>query len=230
MRYRLLTLIGAAAMLAGCATRPAPTPAQQACRSLPALVTAKQYQAEVTQAELCLGNPALPPAARALVLSLQADGYTNLKRYPEAIAAKRASIEVAPPANGWATLELSRIYTESGNYAEALKLVQANLDQGLGEAGKGRGFNMPTYYHMGRALNGLQRYHEAAEALSAGLIKQPGYAWAYYSRALAYEGLGERAEAKADLQRYSERLNGAAIGADEQATLQRFGLPLPPAH
>ncbi|MGC5700087.1 tetratricopeptide repeat protein [Pseudomonas sp. NFXW11] len=197
------------------------------CRLVGQASKAEKFEVVLQEADLCLEKNQLSKPMQSLVYWLKSDAYANFKRYPEAIAAKEKSIELEAKPDARAVLDLSRLYREAGNPQKALELVQSNLDSNLGEAGKGAGFNMPTYYHLGQALYDLGRYREAAEAYSAGLQKQPDYAWAFYHRGLAYDKLGQTDDARADLTQFAKRVNQKYVEPQHQAKLTEYKIALP---
>lgn len=158
---------------------------------------------------------------------MQADAHSNLKHFPEAVVAKEKSIQLAAKPDARANLDLSGMYRDAGNPKKALELVQYNLDDGLGEAGKGSGFHMPTYYHLGLALTDLGQYREAAEAFSTGLERQSNYAWAYYARGIAYDHLGDKDDAKIDFMKFSQMVDEKYVRDEHKAKLAEYKISLP---
>ncbi|MCY7261039.1 tetratricopeptide repeat protein [Pseudomonas protegens] len=197
------------------------------CRLVGQASKAEKFDVVLQEADLCLSKNQLSKPMQSLVYWLKSDAYASFKRYPEAISAKEKSIELGPKPDARAVLDLSRLYRESGNPQKALQLVQSNLDANLGEAGKGSGFNMPTYYHLGQTLYDLGQYREAAEAYSAGLQKQPDYAWAFYHRGLAYEKLGLTDDARADFTQFAKRVDQKYVEPQHQAKLAEYKISLP---
>jgi tetratricopeptide (TPR) repeat protein len=186
MKTRWLALIACSVILTGCAGMQNPQKANLAhCANQLKASKAENYPLVLQEGDLCLQKATLPASLHSLIYAVQADAYLNLKRFPEALAAKEKSMQLLVKPEPRAYLDLSAMYRAAGNPKKALELVQYNLDNGMGEAGKGAGFNMPTYYHLGLALTDLGQYREAAEAFSTGLQRQPDYAWAYYARGIA---------------------------------------------
>jgi tetratricopeptide (TPR) repeat protein len=225
---RGFALLAVAAVVTGCAHQPTPAELNlQHCVNTSKAMRAEQNQQVIQESELCLTKNTLPPKIKSTVYLLQSVAYTNLKQYPQAISAREKFIATNPHPEPRATLELSYLYRLNGNPQKALELVQSNLDAGLGENGKGAGFNMPTFYHLGLALYDLGQYREAAEAYSAGLIKQPDYAWAYYQRALAYDRLGDKENARRDLTQFAKRVDPSTVEAQHKAQLAAYQIKLP---
>lgn len=228
MNNRWPALIAATFILTGCAGVPNPQKANLAhCASQFKAYKADNYPLVLQEGDLCLQNNTLPASIQNLVYALQAEAYSGLKRFPEAVTAKEKSMQLAVKPAPRDNLDLSAMYRDAGNPKKALELVQYNLDHGLGEAGKGSGFHMPTYYHLGLALTDLGQYREAAEAFSTGLQRQPDYAWAYYARGIAYDHLGDREDAKADFLKFSQIVDLKYVEQEHKANLAEYGVSLP---
>ncbi|QLL13831.1 tetratricopeptide repeat protein [Pseudomonas chlororaphis] len=226
--FRGLILLTCSLAVIGCASLQTPEQANFAhCRAVGQASKAENYELVLQQANLCLEKNQLSGKMQSMVYWLKSDAYASLKRYPEAIAAKEKSIEVSPTLEPRAVLDLSLLYRQAGNPQKALQLVQSNMDAGLGEAGKGAGFNMPTYYHLGLSLNDLGQYREAAEAFSAGLQKQPDFAWAYYHRGEAYEHLGLADDAHSDFTQFAKRVDQKYVEAEQKTKLAEYKIALP---
>lgn len=177
MKTRWFALIACSVILTGCAGMQNPQKANLAhCANQLKASKAENYPLVLQEGDLCLQKATLPASLHSLIYAVQADAYLNLKRFPEALAAKEKSMQLLVKPEPRAYLDLSAMYRAAGNPKKALELVQYNLDNGMGEAGKGAGFNMPTYYHLGLALTDLGQYREAAEAFSTGLPTSP---WAF---------------------------------------------------
>lgn len=227
MNARWPALVVCFFILTGCAGLQNPQRANLAhCSNQLKASKAENYPLALQEGDLCLQKNTLPAALQSLIYAVQADAHSNLKHFPEAVAAKEKSIQVAGKPDARANLDLSGMYRDAGNPKKALELVQYNLDNGLGEAGKGSGFHMPTYYHLGLALTDLGQYREAAEAFSTGLERQPDYAWAYYARGIAYDHLGEKNDAKADFTKFSQIVNKKYVLEEHRAQLDRYGISL----
>ncbi len=225
MNARWPALITGFFILTGCAGTQNPQRANLAhCTNQFKASKAENYPLVLQEGDLCLQKNTLPTPLQILVYAVQADAYSNLKRFPEAVAAKEKSMQLAVKPDPRDYLDLSAMYRGAGNPKKALELVQYNLDNGMGEAGKGAGFHMPTYYHLGLALTDLGQYREAAEAFSTGLQRQPDYAWAYYARGIAYDHLGERDYAKADFMKFSQIVNKKYVEQENKAKLAEYGI------
>lgn len=228
MNARWTVLIACAVILTGCAGMQNPQKANLAhCANQFKASKAENYPLVLQEGDLCLQKNTLPASLQSLVYAVQADAHSNLKQFPEAVAAKEKSIQVAGKPDPRANLDLSAMYRDAGNPKKALELVQYNLDNGLGEAGKGSGFHMPTYYHLGLALTDLGQYREAAEAFSTGLQRQPDYAWAYYARGIAYDHLGSKDDAKVDFLKFSQIVNKKYVQEEQKSKLAEYRISMP---
>ena len=71
----------------------------------------------------------------------------------------------------------------------------------------------PRFYGIkGHVLSRMRRYREATRAYDAAIERDPGYYEYFLGRGLAYEALGERARARADLER-GNRLLPTAVAS-----------------
>ncbi|MDQ0652557.1 tetratricopeptide (TPR) repeat protein [Pseudomonas cedrina] len=228
MNTRWPALITGFFILTGCAGMQNPQRANLAhCSNQFKASKAENYPLVLQEGDLCLQKNTLPASLQSAVYAVQADAHSNLKHFPEAVAAKEKSIQLAVKPDPRDTLDLSAMYRDAGNPKKALELVQYNLDNNLGEAGKGAGFHMPTYYHLGLALTDLGQYREAAEAFSTGLQRQPDYAWAFYARGIAYDHLGDKDYAKADFVKFSQIVDKKYVEQENKAKLAEYGISMP---
>jgi tetratricopeptide (TPR) repeat protein len=228
MNFRWPTLLACSVILTGCAGMQNPQRANLAhCSNQFKASKAANYPLVLQEGDLCLQKNTLPASLESLIYAVQADAHSNLKQFPEAVTAKEKSMQLAVKPDPRANLDLSGMYRDAGNPKKALELVQYNLDNAMGEAGKGSGFHMPTYYHLGLALTDLGQYREAAEAFSTGLQRQPDYAWAYYARGIAYDHLGDRAEAKSDFTKFSQIVDKKYVLEEHKMKLADYKISMP---
>jgi tetratricopeptide (TPR) repeat protein len=228
MNARFTALLACSALLTGCAGMQKPVDPNLAhCRAQLQASKASNYPLVLQEGNLCLEKNTLPPTMQSLIYMVQADAYGNLKRYPEAIVAKEKSMQLEVKPAPRENLDLSYLYRKAGNPKKALSLVQYNLDNNLGEAGKGNGFNMPTYYHLGLALNDLGMYREATESFSAGLQRQRDFAWAYYARGVAYDNLKDREDARADFTQFAKIVDKKYVEEEQRNKLAEYQISLP---
>lgn len=228
MIARWPALITSFFILTGCAGMQNPQRANLAhCSNQFKASKAENYPLVLQEGDLCLQKNTLPASLQSAVYAVQADAHSNLKHFPEAVAAKEKSMQLAVKPDPRDNLDLSAMYRDVGNPKKALELVQYNLDNNLGETGKGAGFHMPTYYHLGLALTDLGQYREAAEAFSTGLQRQPDYAWAFYARGIAYDHLGDRDYAKADFVKFSQIVDKKYVVQENKAKLAEYGISMP---
>lgn len=229
----IASLLLVSSLLAGCANKPL-DPRLVPCRDALNLYDRNENVNTLAMgrqlydlAGQCVAqNPPSPKVLRTMYL-IQADAASErMHDYAKAITAMESAIRLNNGTNPRDTLTLSRYYRLNGQREKALELVQGNIDNGLGETGKGTGFHMPTYYHLGQALYDLGRYREAAEAFSAGLRQQKDYAWAYWERGRAYDSLQQTDDARRDFQRFAQLVNKDYIGLEQRSKLAQYQIPL----
>jgi len=173
----------------------------------------------------CLDLPLLPDSTRANALQVRAWSYSNLGNDAAAVVDQEAAFKLQKPTT----------YREFINYATYLRRVgriQASLDAILtAEQIEAGAVSMMTQYHKGWSLLELGRHAEAVEAFTKGILVQPDYAFVYWRRGLAYEGLGDKRLAKEDFERCAKLLDskekvdaaGAYLPAI-RAKLREYGL------
>lgn len=115
-----------------------------------------------------------------------------------------------------------------GVYYRELKqydLSLATLKKALkyDEDGPGTGPGMAVYYHTGQTLHEAGRYAEAVEAYTLGIPKQPDYGYALYRRALSFEALGNKTQARRDLFRAAELEPKEGYEGDIKRKLAEYG-------
>jgi len=110
---------------------------------------------------------------------------------------------------------------ENGQIEESLEALKAA--HRYDEDGPGTGPGMAVYYHTAQSLHKAGRYAEAIESLTKGIPKQPDYGWALYQRALAYEALGDKIQAKRDLFRAFELTPKEGYEPEIAAKLREYG-------
>ena len=91
--------------------------------------------------------------------------------------------------------------------------------------------SMMTQYNKGWSLLELGQYAGAVEAFSKGIPIQPDFAFVYWRRGLAYEGLGDKKRAQADFEKSAKLLvekNNVAAAGDllpaMRAKLRQYGI------
>lgn len=171
------------------------------CQQGIAELDAKRYAQAIAALGQCLAEP-LPAEARAFVLQARAHARAELKQWDSAAADQRQSITATKPKDVWPHVMLGAYLREAGHYDESLTALKAAL--AFDEDGPGTGPGMAVYYHTAQTLHRAKRYREAIEAMTLGIPKQPDYGYALYQRALSYEAVGDKAQAKRDLFRAAE--------------------------
>lgn len=190
------------------------------CQTGIASFEADNCVAAVSQLSRCLALE-LPPPARAFVLQARAQCYSKNKQPELALQDQKASLEAYPPKDVWPFVMLGVYYRELKQYDLSL----ANLKEALkyDEDGPGTGPGMAVYYHTGQTLHEAGRYAEAVEAYTLGIPKQRDYGYALYRRALSFEALGDKTQAKRDLFRAAELEPKEGYEADIKSKLTEYG-------
>lgn len=184
-----------------------------------------KYEEAVKVISSCLVLPGLAATARADALQARAWAHSNLLHHSLAVEDQEEAFKLQPPSD----------YREFINYASYLRRVgrhQSSLDAVLtAERMDGDKVSMMTQYNKGWSLAELGRHKEAAEAFTKGIPVQPDYAFVYWRRGLAYEGLGEKQLAQRDFEQCAQLLisknNVAAAGEllpAMRAKLHQYGL------
>lgn len=110
---------------------------------------------------------------------------------------------------------------EDNKFNEALEALRAAFQ--FDEDGPGTGPGMAVHYHMAQTLHKLGRYQEAIETMTKGIPKQPDYGYALYQRALSYEAIGDRVQAKRDLFRAAELVPKDGYEPEVAKKLKAYG-------
>jgi tetratricopeptide (TPR) repeat protein len=207
IRHRRALGLVLALSLFGCADSEIPT---MMCQAGADAARTGDYEQAVSMISTCLTMPGLPKDERANALEARAWSYSNLKQHALAIGDEEAAHKLRPPSE----------YRQFINYATYLRRVgriQDSLNAVLAaerlEAGK---VSMMTQYNKGWSLLELGRHAEAVAAFTKGIPVQPDYAFVYWRRGLAHEGVGDKAQARADFEKSArlliEKNNIAAAG------------------
>lgn len=171
------------------------------CRGGNEALQKKNYAEAVSRLNKCLSTN-LTTGSRATMLRVRAQAYAGLNELDFAIKDQKEAITLDKSRNAWPWIQLAIFQREKKQYKEALaSLRQAEKRD---EDGPGTGPGMAVFYHKGWTLHEAGRYSEAIKAYTLGIPRQPDYGWALYRRALAYEAIGDRAQAKRDLFRVAE--------------------------
>lgn len=178
----------------------APTP-QNDCQAGLNSAQLENCSTAVIQLSNCLTRQ-LPAPAQAFVLQVRAQCYLTLKQPDLALKDQKTSLEIDPPKDVWPFVMLGVYYRELKQYDLSLAALKDALK--YDEDGPGTGPGMAVFYHTGQTLHAAGRYEKAIDAYTMGIPKQPDYGYALYRRALSYEALGDKAQAKRDLFRAAE--------------------------
>lgn len=181
----------------------------------------KDYISTVKNLTQCLELP-LPDGLRSFVLQVRAHSYMELKAPGKALDDQKKSLALQDPKDVWPLVMLAAYYRELKRYDEALSALKSA--QRFDEDGPGTGPGMAVFYHTGLTLHQAGRYAEAIEAFTKGIPKQPDYGYALYHRALSYEAIGNRKQAKRDLFRVFELTPKDGYDSEIVAKLKEYGL------
>ena len=184
---------------------------------------AKNYDAAVPPLTQCLSLP-IPPGPRSLIFQVRAEVFGAQDQWDMAIADQQAAIAAAPPKDAWPYVMLGAYFRKAQRLDDSIAALQTAMT--FDEDGPGSGPGMAVHYHMAQTLHQARRYREAIEVLTKGIPKQPDYAYAFYQRALSYEALGDRDQAKRDLFRASELARKDGVPPDIAGKFAEYGLPV----
>ncbi len=190
-------LVTALACIALTAAHAQPADCQQGLQD----IEAKRHSESIEPLTRCL-RLQLPSQARAFILQARAHSYAELKRWGAAAEDQQQSILAEKPKDVWAHVMLGAYLREDRKFEAALEALQAAFQ--FDEDGPGTGPGMAVHYHMAQTLHKAGRYKDAIEIMTKGIPKQPDYGYALYQRALSYEAIGDRVQAKRDLFRAAE--------------------------
>lgn len=171
------------------------------CRTGLEAIDRKEYATSIEALTRCLEFP-LKESPRVFVLKARAHAYGEMKQYALAAQDQKESIQRERPKDVWPFIMLGAYYRELKSYDDSLAALK--LAMAYDEDGPGSGPGMAVHYHMAQTLHLAGRYEEAIEACTKGIPKQPDYGYALYQRALSYEALGNKEQAKRDLFRAFE--------------------------
>jgi len=171
---------------------------------------AGDYEQAVSIISTCLALPGLPKDQRAEAFEVRAWSHSNLKKHTLAVEDQEAAYKLRPPSE-------YRQFINYASYLRAAGRIQDSLAAILtAERMEGEKVSMMTQYNKGWSLLELGRHREAVEAFTKGIPIQPDYAFVYWRRGLAYEGLGDKKQARSDFERSAtlliEKNNVAAAG------------------
>lgn len=222
---KLVALTGAGLLI--CSTAFAQTTNQStACRDGLDALRLANVQLASSQLTTCLQLDLTGPV-RAYILQSRARAYRALNNTAAAIEDQKASLTASQPYDVWPFIMLSAYYRDQKQYNDAIETLKQALK--FDEDGPGTGPGMAVYYHTGLTLSAMGKYHEAIDAFNKGIPKEPNYGHAYFARAIAYELLANRSQAKQDLTKASELIPAAEYNRFIVAKFKEYGIPMKPA-
>lgn len=179
-----------------------------------------RYQAAIQPLTNCL-QLQLPAEPRAFILSARAQAYGELKQWSAASDDQKQSILLSTPKDVWSHVMLGAFLREQKKFSEALEALEAAMK--FDEDGPGTGPGMAVHYHTAQTLHQAGRFKEAIEVMTKGIPKQPDYGYALFQRALSYEALGDRTQAKRDLFRVVELIPKDGYEPEIAKKLNEYG-------
>ena len=175
--------------------------AEAICESGTRAAREGRHEEAVATIASCLAQTGLSDMTRAHALQSRAWSHSSLSRYPLAVADQEAAFKLRPAADYREFINYAVYLRHAGRHEQSLYAVMsAEKVQG------GSKPRMMTQYHKGWALLELGRHKEAVEAFTEGIPDQPDYAYVYWRRGLAYEGLGDQQLAARDFERCAQLL------------------------
>jgi tetratricopeptide (TPR) repeat protein len=190
------------------------------CQSGHTALQTKNYSLAVSRLNKCLSLD-LTDKRRATMLMVRAQAYAGLKQLEFAIEDQEEAIALIKSRDAWPWIGLAIFRREMKQYDKALAAIKEAEKRD--EDGPGTGPGMATFYHKGWTLHEAGRYSDAIKAYTRGIPRQPDYGWALYRRAMAYEALGDRVQAKRDLFRVAELNPKDGYEAHIVAKLREYG-------
>lgn len=112
----------------------------------------------------------------------------------KAAAAKAQAELTRTPKDGWASYYLGAARVRLRQYGPAREALAAALANGASEP--------LVRYQLGLVALAEQRWQEAVDAFTAALAKDPGFAYAYYYRGLAWSKLKRTDQLLLDMDRF----------------------------
>jgi tetratricopeptide (TPR) repeat protein len=180
----------------------------------------KNHKEAIELLGICL-NSTISNEYRVSMLIVRAQSYMALKNHQLATKDLEEAIALDKSRNAWPWIIMSKCLREQKKYDKALDAIKEA--EKLDEDGPGTGPGMAVYYHKGQALHGAGRYKEAVKAYTRGISEQPDYGWAFYQRALAYEAMGNRVQARRDMSRVAALNPKGGYEAHIVKKLRKYG-------
>jgi tetratricopeptide (TPR) repeat protein len=231
MRFIVLISAGVLACSAAAAQQPSLVPSTDLdpafCRNgLDALNTgdARAASSQLTQ---CLKLD-LPDPVRAYILRSRARAYRTLDYPTAAVEDQKASLKLGRPFDAWPLINLAVYHRAAKQYPESLETLKQAL--AYDENGPGSGPGAVVLYHTGITLSLMGKHAEAVENFTKAIAKQPDFVGhVIFARAMAYEGMFNRAQAKQDLTKVSEVLPSSEYSKFMMTKFREYRVPIKPA-
>ncbi len=154
------------------------------------------YPEAVARLTKCL-NSKLSDRQRVSILQLRAKAYHGLKNQQLAVRDQEKAVELDQSRSAWSSIRLSIYLRERRHFGKALAAI--SRAENRDENGAGSGPGAIVYYQKGRILHESGHTLDAIISYSRAINRKPHDPWILYRRALAYESLENRVQAKRDL-------------------------------
>jgi tetratricopeptide (TPR) repeat protein len=168
-------------------------------------VRSSQYPGAIDLLSKCLEQSRLDADERARTLKLRAWAYQSLRQDLQAVADEEAAFHLDPRFEYRDYINLAMYLRRVGRFEESLQAVHSAEEMQEPQDHPA----MMTQYHLGWTLSALGRYDEAVQAFTRGIPDQPDYPFVYWRRGLAYEALKQPENARADFDRFAEKLSAS---------------------
>lgn len=233
-RMRVTSAAPVLILAAICVTYVARNAIYNNCGGVRQLTVEKSYEDVHALIRECISSAQWLPGGKSYMHGLDAWVLFELKRYDEALLAQEAANSYLGNERGGdairGLLHLSLYAYKADRVALAIRSAKTAREIALSNGGT----TMPIQYHLGRALRAASRHVEAIAALSEGIAFQPQYPFAYWERALAYEGIGDKLAAKEDLEVVTHLLQSEGHRGeieegflrDVQDKLEKYAIPI----
>jgi tetratricopeptide (TPR) repeat protein len=159
---------------------------------------------------------------------LRAWAHYSLGQDSQAVADQEAALHLGPNFEYGDYINFAMYLRRVGRFQDSLRAVHSaeNVEETKGHPA------MMTQYHLGRSLSVLDRYEEAVQAFTRGIPDQPDYPFVYWHRGLAYEALHQPENARADFDRFAQKLSASEaerLGSQDMLSeirekLKQYGL------
>jgi len=156
------------------------------------------YQLGANLLNKCLDLEHLSTDDRATYLQGRAWANFNLGNNKLALVDQQSAFKIRPPTQHFEFINHAAYLRRLELFRESLIALKSakEIDQARGHP------SMLTQYNLGWSLYELNRYEEAIEAFSLGIMQQPDYPFVYLRRGIAYLKQGRETNAREDFSEF----------------------------